>query len=77
MAKAIRIAGSQSALARRINLTPLAAQRAISYTPQAVQRWCRQGYPSKDGCLLIEMALDGLVTRVELLPALFGKIGSK
>jgi DNA-binding transcriptional regulator YdaS (Cro superfamily) len=63
IAKAIRLATSQTALAKMINCTP-----------QAVQRWSRQGYPSKKGCPKIEAALNGRVTRAELLPEIFGEI---
>lgn len=60
--RAIRLAGgSMSALARLIGLTP-----------QAVRAWVAKGVPSVDGCLRIEAALKGAVTRADLLPKLFG-----
>lgn len=60
---AVRLCGTQSALARLIN-----------HTPQAVQRWMAAGKPSKTGCKLIERALDGKVTRAQLDPDLFGPL---
>lgn len=60
--KAIRLAGgSQSALARLVKVKP-----------QTVQVWCKNRKPSHDGCILIEKALHGAVTRAELDPEEFG-----
>lgn len=63
IAKAVRIAKGQSALARM-----------VKRTPQAIQRWVANGHPSKVGCADIEVALGGKVTRAELLPRLFGPL---
>jgi len=61
--KAVRLAGSQTALANLLGISP-----------QAVQKWVDQGKPSPNGCKQIEIALDGRVTRHELDPDLFGEI---
>ncbi|WP_426106423.1 YdaS family helix-turn-helix protein [Massilia sp. TSP1-1-2] len=57
IAKAVRLAESQSALAR-----------LIKCTPQCVQRWVTRGWPSPAGSQKIEAALQGRVTRAELNP---------
>ena len=60
--KAIRLGGgSQSALARLLGVSP-----------QRVQVWVKNGKPSKEGCMMIEAALSGAVTRAELDPETFG-----
>lgn len=59
--KAVRLAGSQSALARLCKLTP-----------QAVQKWVDQGYVPSERCREVESALDKQVTRYELNPETFG-----
>lgn len=59
--KAVRIAGSQTALAQLLGLTP-----------QAVQKWVGRGKPPVERCKDIETALHGQVTRVELDPDQFG-----
>lgn len=61
IAKAIRLAGSQSALARMVNRSP-----------QAVQKWGTQGFVPGERCRDVESALEGQVTRYELNPAVFG-----
>lgn len=61
IAKAIRIAGNQSALGRLLGLTP-----------QAVQKWESQGYAPADRCREIEEKLSGQVTRYELNRSVFG-----
>lgn len=59
--KAVRLATSQSALARMLGITP-----------QAVQKWEEQGYVPADRCRAVEAALNGEVTRYELNPDTFG-----
>lgn len=59
--KAVRAAGSQSALARMLGLTP-----------QAVQKWVEQGYVPSERCRDVVAAVDGQVTRAELNPEIFG-----
>lgn len=59
--KAIRLAGSQTALANRIGVTP-----------QSVQKWAAQGYVPSERCRAVEAELDGKVTRYELNPEVFG-----
>lgn len=61
--KAVRLAGSQTALAHLLGVSP-----------QAVQKWVDQGKPSPHGCKQIELVLLGQVTRHELDPELFGVI---
>jgi len=60
---AVRIAGSQTALGNLLGVSP-----------QAVQKWVAQGYPSADACKQIEEALSGQVTRAQLDPYLFGDL---
>lgn len=62
IAKAIRIAGSQTALGNLIGLTP-----------QAIQKWAAQGAVPADRCREVETKLNGQVTRYELNPAVFGE----
>jgi DNA-binding transcriptional regulator YdaS (Cro superfamily) len=57
IAKAVRLAKGQSALAR-----------LLKCSPQCVQRWVKQGWPSLKGCARIEEVLNGRVTRAELHP---------
>lgn len=59
--KAVRLAGSQTALARLSGVTP-----------QAVQKWVTQGYVPSERCRQVETALNGGVARYELNPATFG-----
>lgn len=63
IAKAVRLARGQSALAR-----------LLKCTPQCVQLWVKQGPPPPKRCKDIEVALKGRVTRVELDPGLFGPL---
>ncbi|MET3133603.1 DNA-binding transcriptional regulator YdaS (Cro superfamily) [Oxalobacteraceae bacterium GrIS 1.11] len=61
--KAIRLAGNQTNLAL-----------AVGLSPQAIHKWVQAGKPSANGCLDIEKAFPGQVTRAELNPALFGEL---
>jgi len=61
IAKAIRLAGSQTALGNMVGLTP-----------QAIQKWASQGFVPGDRCREVESKLGGQVTRYELNPAVFG-----
>ena len=61
IAKAIRIAGSQTALGNLLGLTP-----------QAIQKWAAQGAVPGERCRELEAKLNGQVTRYELNPAVFG-----
>jgi DNA-binding transcriptional regulator YdaS (Cro superfamily) len=62
IAKAIRLAGSQTALGNMVGLTP-----------QAIQKWNTQGFVPGDRCREVETKLGGQVTRYELNPAVFGE----
>jgi len=59
--KAVRLAGSQTALGEGVGLTP-----------QAVQKWVDQGYVPVKRCRAVEDLLKGAVTRCELNPEIFG-----
>jgi DNA-binding transcriptional regulator YdaS (Cro superfamily) len=61
IAKAIRLAGSQTALGNLLGLTP-----------QAIQKWAAQGTVPGDRCREVETKLNGQVTRYELNPTVFG-----
>jgi len=61
IAKAIRLAGSQTALGNLLGLTP-----------QAIQKWAAQGSVPGERCREVESKLDGQVTRYELNPSVFG-----
>lgn len=61
IAKAIRIAGSQTALGNLLGLTP-----------QAIQKWADVGAVPGKRCRDVEAALNCQVTRYELNPAVFG-----
>lgn len=61
ISKAIRLAGSQTALGNMLGLTP-----------QAVQKWSALGCVPGERCRQVEAALAGAVTRYELNPGLFG-----
>lgn len=61
IAKAIRLAGSQTALGK-----------LVGRTPQAIQKWAAQGYVPSDRCREVETKLNGQVTRYELNPSVFG-----
>lgn len=58
---AIQKAGSQSALAK-----------AIGVTPQAVQQWTRRGFPPAERVMAIVTAVDGVVSQHDLRPDVFG-----
>ena len=60
--KAVRLIGSQTALAK-----------ALGVKPQAVQKWVAQGYVPSGRCRDVEREFDGAVTRYELNPAVFGE----
>jgi len=62
IAKAIRIAGSQTALGNLLGLTP-----------QAIQKWAAHGAVPGERCRELEAKLNGQVTRYELNPAVFGE----
>jgi DNA-binding transcriptional regulator YdaS (Cro superfamily) len=61
IAKAIRLAGSQTALGNLLGLTP-----------QAIQKWATQGVVPGDRCREVEEKLNGKVTRYELNSTVFG-----
>lgn len=61
IAKAIRLAGSQTALGNLLGLTP-----------QAIQKWAAHGAVPAERCRDVEAAFQGQVTRYELNPAVFG-----
>lgn len=61
IAKAIRLAGSQTALGNMLGLTP-----------QAIQKWAAHGTVPGERCRDVEAALNGQVTRYELNPVVFG-----
>ena len=61
IAKAIRLAGSQTALGNMLGLTP-----------QAIQKWAAAGVVPGDRCREVEAALSGQVTRYELNADVFG-----
>lgn len=60
--KAVELAGSQTALAELLGVTP-----------QAVQKWVAQGCAPGDRCREIERLLKGAVRRYELNPVIFGE----
>lgn len=62
ISKAIRLAGSQTALGALVGLSP-----------QAVQKWAAQGFVPGDMCRKVERVLHGQVTRYELNPDVFGE----
>lgn len=62
--KAVRLAGSQTALAKLIGVSP-----------QAVQKWVEQGFAPARRCRPIEQKLSGAVTRYELSEEVFGSPG--
>lgn len=61
IAKAIRLAGTQTALGNLLGLTP-----------QAIQKWAAQGFVPAERCREVEEKLDGKVTRYELNSQVFG-----
>lgn len=60
ISKAIRLAGSQTQLAKKLNVTP-----------QAVQRWVSSDEIPLSRVVQIEAALNGEITREELRPDVF------
>lgn len=71
IAKAVRLAGSQTALANGISQIA-EAKGGKGVTPQAVQKWAAQGFAPPERCREIEDFLDKRVTRYQLNPAIFG-----
>lgn len=61
VSKAIRLAGSQTALGNLLGLTA-----------QAIQKWAAQGFVPGNRCREVEKKLGGQVTRYELNPEVFG-----
>lgn len=61
IAKAIRLAGNQTALGNMLGLTP-----------QAIQKWAAQGAVPAERCREVEALFACQVTRYELNPAVFG-----
>ncbi|WP_081466496.1 YdaS family helix-turn-helix protein [Collimonas fungivorans] len=61
IAKAVRLAGSQTALGKLVRVSP-----------QAVQKWVEKGLVPPRRCRAIEKALSGAVTRYELNEEAFG-----
>ncbi len=62
--KVISILGSQSALARKLNLQQ-----------PSINSWKLRGKIPAEKCLLIEKIVGGEVTRYEMRPDIFGKAG--
>lgn len=61
ISKAVKLAGSQTALAK-----------AVGVKPQAVQKWEAQGFVPAPRCRAIEEYFHSAVTRYELNPEVFG-----
>jgi DNA-binding transcriptional regulator YdaS (Cro superfamily) len=61
ISKAIRIAGSQTALGSLLGITP-----------QAIQKWAAAGSVPAERCREVEALFAGQVTRYELNPVVFG-----
>lgn len=61
ISKAIRIAGSQTALGNLLGITP-----------QAIQKWEAKGAVPAERCREVEALFGGQVTRYELNPIVFG-----
>jgi DNA-binding transcriptional regulator YdaS (Cro superfamily) len=59
---AVRLAGSQTALAELLHVSP-----------QAVQKWVAQGVAPGERCREIERVLNKGVTRYKLNPDVFGE----
>jgi len=59
--RVVRLAGSQTALARILRVTP-----------QAVQKWVAQGFVTSEHCRTIESHYPNEVTRYDLNPSVFG-----
>lgn len=60
--RAVKLAGGQTALARR-----------IGKTQSHVAQWLRRGQVGPTVCIPIEFAVGGQVTRYELRPDVFGE----
>lgn len=73
IAKAVRLAGNQTALARGVTQIAEAKGRS-GVTPQAVQKWVAQGAAPPERCRDIEEYLEKRVTRYELNPEIFGSV---
>jgi len=58
--KAAAIAGCVANLAQKCGVTP-----------QAVYKWIAQGYPPSERCVEVESAVQGQVSRFDLLPPEF------
>ena len=58
--KAVKVLGSQAALARELNLSAM-----------AVSKWVKKGHPPAERVVDIEAACNGEVTRAELRPDLY------
>lgn len=61
VAKAIRLAGSQTALGDLVGISQ-----------QAVRKWLEKGLVPSERCREVEDGLNGQVTRYELNPKVFG-----
>jgi len=61
ISKAVRLAGNQTKLAV-----------GVGVSPQAVQKWEKQGYVPSERCKKVEEFLGRRVTRYELNPDVFG-----
>jgi DNA-binding transcriptional regulator YdaS (Cro superfamily) len=59
--RVVRLAGSQTALARILRVTP-----------QAVQKWVAQGFVTSEHCRTIESHYPNDITRYDLNPSVFG-----
>lgn len=70
---AIKAAGSQSALARRMNEAPSAKARKVPYRQQHIFHWLSVGSVPAEHAPAIEWATDGVVTRYDLHPDVFGE----
>lgn len=60
-------------------LTPQTKARlaeVCNQRPQEITRWVKRGQPPARYCLAIENATDGLVTRYDLRPDVFGQAPS-
>lgn len=63
--KAVDVAGSQTALARKLKLTP-----------QRIQQWVSTGKVPAERVLDVEAAVGGLVTRFELRPDIYPRLNA-
>jgi DNA-binding transcriptional regulator YdaS (Cro superfamily) len=65
---------TQTALQKAIGLMDngvVSLAAACKVSPQAVYKWINKGYPPVDRCEEIERAVNGRVTRFDLLPPSF------